>query len=184
NFSHGTQETHRATLERIRAAEARSGRHLAVLQDLMGPRVRVGLLPAEGVRLAAGAEVVLAPGAEPGSAQRFAVTHPELAHDVKPGDRILIADGRIVLEVRAVQGGEVRCVVVDGGVVWSHQGVNLPGCRLSLPTMTDKDRADLRFGLEHGVDWVMLSFVRSARDVAEAKELAGDLPVLAKLERP
>lgn len=183
NFSHGTHETHREDFARIRAAARRAGRPVAILQDLMGPRIRVRRLPQEGVELREGDRVLLDPAADPGTAARFAVTYPDLARDAKAGDRVLLDDGRIELVVEEVRGETVACRVVDGGRLVSGKGVNLPATRLSLPALTDKDRADLALGLELGVDYVLVSFVRTADDVAAAREACGDVPVLAKLEQ-
>jgi pyruvate kinase len=184
NFSHGSADDARETFARIRQAAARGGRPVAVIADLMGPRVRVGDMPAEGVQLEEGSRLVISPGAQPGSAARFAVTYRDLARDVRPGHRILLDDGRILLEVEEVRGDDVHCLVRDGGRLTARKGVNLPDSRLALPALTEKDRHDLALALDLGVDYLMVSFVRGADDVLEAKRLAGEVPVLAKLERP
>lgn len=192
NFSHGTHESHGRAVKTIREAASRRRAAVAIIQDLQGPRIRVGTITEGGINLVAGQTLRLLAG--PAQAQPAAtdipVTYGNLAQDVKPGARILIDDGLIELAATAVSvsDGTVECKVVVGGLVTSHKGLNLPGTSVSAPTLTDKDRADLRFGVAQGVDYVALSFVRGPEDVAEAKRLiadyGGDVPVIAKIERP
>ncbi len=186
NMSHGTHETHARALADVREAARREGRSLAVLLDLSGPKIRLGVLP-QPVLLHAGDEIRLAPGAEPGAAGVLPVNYPELARELVPGDRISLADGMIPLEVVAVEGEEVRVRVLSGGTVTSHKGLNLPGKGDALPSLTGKDREDLRFGLRQGVDWVALSFVRSPRDIEPVRRVMEEegvrVPVLAKIEK-
>jgi pyruvate kinase len=191
NFSHGGREDHAAALARLRAAAAHAGRPLAVLQDLQGPKIRTGPLRAgrAGVVLAAGAELAVVGGRElAGDAQRVSTTYPHLAEDVRPGDRILLDDGRIALRVVATDGAEARCEVVHGGVLHERKGVNLPGVPIRQGALTEKDRADLAFGLGLGVDAVALSFVRAAEDVlrcrAEMERAGRVVPIVAKIEKP
>ncbi|SRR6266516_152190 len=188
NFSHGERADHLARLELVRRLAAERGRNVGVLADLQGPKIRVGVVGAGGVALASGDDCELLAGAERAPAGVVPVVYERLAADVGPGDRILLDDGAIELRVRSVQGERVRCQVRCGGVVHSGKGVNLPGVRVSAPSLTAKDHADLIAAVGGGVDYVALSFVRRAADVLEAKQaiaaLGGDVPVVAKLERP
>ncbi|OGG46355.1 MAG: pyruvate kinase, partial [Candidatus Handelsmanbacteria bacterium RIFCSPLOWO2_12_FULL_64_10] len=188
NFSHGTQGEHAKAVRLVREAARRAGRPVGILQDLQGPKMRVGPVAAGAVELRAGASFTLTTQAVPGDASCVSTTYKDLARDVKPEDRILLNDGLIELRVAQVEGEAVRCQVVCGGPLSSHKGINLPGVRVSAPALTEKDREDLRFGLAQGVDYVALSFVRRAEDVEEAKrvirEAGADAPVIAKLERP
>ena len=189
NFSHGTHEDHAHNIERLRSAAEKEGRAICILQDLQGPKIRTGRLKGHGpVLLTAGAQVTITPRDTVGTPTVISTTFQELAHEVEPGSRILLSDGRIELRVHRVRGQDVQCEVVNGGLLAEHQGINLPGIALRIPALTEKDRADLEFGLNHGVDMVAISFVRSASDVRDAKQLisshASDVPVIAKLEKP
>jgi pyruvate kinase len=188
NFSHGERADHLARFKLVREVAAERNRNLAVLVDLQGPKIRVGRVADDGVRLERGAECALLSGSEQASAPEIPVVYPHLDRDVKPGDTILLDDGQIELRVREVEGERVRCEVVRGGVVRSRKGVNLPGVAVSAASLTDKDREDLATAVEAGADYLALSFVRRPDDVAEAKQAVadhgGDIPVVAKLERP
>jgi pyruvate kinase len=188
NFSHGTHAEHRQAIERIRSVEARIGKPIAVLQDLQGPKIRLGTFEGGSVMLRRGDAFVLTTEAVQGTAARASVSYGGLARDVKPGDRILLDDGRIALEVEEVRDDGIHCRVSVGGVVRDHKGVNLPRTALRMPALTVKDREDLEFGLRHGVDYVGVSFVRSAADLLEVREVINeyrsDAQVVAKLERP
>ena len=184
NFSHGTHDDHRRLFALVRQTAAQRGIPVAILQDLQGPKIRVGRLQGGQVELVAGRELCIAAGQQPGTSERFGCSYEPLARDVEPGDRILLDDGRLELEVLAAGDGEVHCKVVLGGTLSDRKGINLPGVKLSTPSLTDKDRADLALGVELGVDYVAISFVRSAADVEQAKALAGDIPVIAKIEKP
>lgn len=189
NFSHGSHEDHAARIATVRAAAAEAGRAVAILQDLQGPKIRTGSLPGDApVDLAAGASFTLTSRDVPGDARCVSVSYPTLSHDVRPGDRILISDGLLEMRVVQVSDEDVLTEVVHGGRLRSRQGINLPGVALACPSLTAKDREDLRFGLAQGVDFVALSFVRRAQDVIELKQAiaqAGcDVPVIAKLEKP
>jgi pyruvate kinase len=185
NFSHGTREEHGRTIRDLRRLAREAGVPLAILQDLQGPKIRVGRLP-EPVRLAEGATVVLTtrPAAAGG---RIPVPFPRLPRTVRPGARILLRDGTMELVVLQTTGREIRCRVVRGGTLGAHQGVNIPGMRLKAPSLTRKDAADLRYGLRHGVDYVALSFVRRAEDLRHARRamrrLGRNVPLVAKLEK-
>jgi pyruvate kinase len=189
NFSHGTQAEHARRAERVRAAAADSGRSVAVMQDLQGPKIRVGPLREGGpVQLEVGHELVIACAEIEGTAERVGCTYPDLARDVRPGDRILLDDGRIRLTVLDAHDGEVRTRVEEGGPLAEHKGINLPGVAVSSPALTDKDRADLSFGLQElAVDYVALSFVRTAEDVRTTQDhmraLGHSVPLVVKLEK-
>jgi pyruvate kinase len=188
NFSHGTHDEHLAVLLSVREIARRLDRPIAVLQDLSGPKIRTGRVR-EGVELVNGAHVTITTDASvEGSAERISTTYEPLPRDVKPGDRVLLDDGNLELRVLGSAAGRVDCIVVDGGPLRSNKGMNLPGVALSTNALTAKDRADLAFGVEHGVDFVALSFVRQAQDVEQAKQLVrslgGKTPVIAKIEKP
>lgn len=189
NFSHGTHEEHARNIERIRRAARREGRTVCILQDLQGPKIRTGRLKGhETILLKTGAQVTITPRDVLGTPALIATTFVGLAREVTPGARVLLSDGLIELRVLGVRAEDVECVVVNGGLLGEHQGINLPGAALTIPALTDKDRKDLEFGLKHEVDMVAISFVRSASDVREVKQLILDhgivVPVIAKLEKP
>jgi pyruvate kinase len=185
NLSHGTHEDHARTAELVRTAEAASGRSISLIADLQGPKLRVGDLPAP-VRLADGDSVVIA-GEEVASGDDIPVSPSVLGSVLRPGHEVLIDDGHIRLRVDRVDGGRAACTVVVGGVVASHKGVNLPGVPLPIPSLTRKDLDDLEFALGLGVDYVALSFVRSAADVKALRTLiearASQAWVIAKIEK-
>jgi pyruvate kinase len=189
NFSHGTHADHAARIAMVRRAAAESGRHVAILQDLQGPKIRTGSLEGgQPVDLVAGARFIITTEKEIGTAEKVSTTYRALPRDVRPRDRILLSDGLIELAVIAHSDVEVETEVVHGGRLKEHQGINLPGVRVSAPAATEKDIEDLHFGMEQGVDYVALSFVRKASDIVEIKEImraAGKhIPVVAKIERP
>ncbi|HSL19754.1 MAG TPA: pyruvate kinase [Methylomirabilota bacterium] len=187
NFSHGSREDHRATIRRIREVAAGRGREVGILQDLCGPKIRLGVLPDDGIRLETGDEVALAPAG--GTAEGvLPVDYDHLLEDVAAGETILLADGAAELEVLEVLADRLRCRVVNGGSVTSRKGVNLPHAKLRVPAVTDKDFADLEVGLAEGVDFVALSFVRHEDDLAPIRARLADCehpPMLvAKIEKP
>ena len=174
NFSHGTHETHRQTLELVRKAALDLGRPVAILADLQGPKIRVGKMAGgDPIQLDNGAELLLTADEVEGTPARIPHTYCPLHLDVSPGDRILLDDGRMELQVLGIEGDDVRCQVVVGGTLSDRKGMNLPGVALSTPSLTDKDRADLAFAAELGVDYLAISFVRHPEDVAQAQELEG-----------
>jgi pyruvate kinase len=199
NFSHGTHESHAAAIQVIRQAAERRRTTVAIIQDLQGPRIRVGELVPEGIELRAGQTVRLTTmhaqsGRQPDGQSlsrspvpEIPVTYQFLARDLLPGARILINDGLMELIADRITGGQVECTVTIGGTIMSFKGLNLPGTRISAPTLTDKDRADIRFGITQGVDYVALSFVRGPEDIVTARkvldECGGMLPIIAKIER-
>ncbi len=189
NFSHGTHEDHARNINRLRRAAAREGRTVCILQDLQGPKIRTGKLENhEPVLLKTGSVVTITPQDVPGNATRISTTFPDLAREIASGARILLSDGLIELRVLGTRAKDVLCDVLNGGLLGEHKGINLPGVALSIPALTEKDRTDLEFGLEYGVNAVALSFVRTAADVRMVKQIiathGSDIPVIAKLEKP
>lgn len=199
NFSHGTHESHGRAIKTIREAAARRQVAVSIIQDLQGPRIRVGDVVAGGIEVTAGQAVRLQTAlarsggqlgvsslAQPAQIE-IPVTYQHLARDVQPGARILIDDGLIEMAVNRISGGVVECTVSRGGRITSHKGINLPGTRVSAPAVTEKDRDDIRFGVAAGVDYLALSFVCGPEDVAAARQLVtacgGDVPIIAKIER-
>ncbi len=187
NFSHGTHESHAALMAAVRKVAREEGRVVALLQDLQGPRVRVGEMAGGEAELVAGSRVVLTTHDVAGTAERVTVRGAPLPRDVKPGDRVLLDDGAIELQVVGISNTEVETKVAIGGVLKSHKGVVVPGRTLSVPAITEKDKADLAFGIKQGVDYVAMSFVRSAEDIHRLRgimmEMGGDIPIMAKIEK-
>jgi pyruvate kinase len=189
NFSHGTHASQRETFLAVRAAAARSGRDVAILQDLSGPKIRTGRLAgAQPIELRDGDELRLAAGDGEGSRERVFTQYAELIESARPGDRLLLDDGKIELRVTGNTSGELLTQVVNGGTLSERKGINAPGVALPPCSVTAKDEADLKFGLELGVDLIALSFVQVAADVQSARAIvrgAGkDVPIVAKIERP
>jgi len=190
NFSHGTQESQRATFGRIRAAAGRAHREVAVLQDLAGPKIRTGeLVNHQALHLEQGGELTIATGDFVGGPGRVSTTFAGLAQSVKPGDRLLLADGSVELRVDRTDGTAIETTVVEGGALGEHKGINAPGVPLPASALTKKDVDDLKVGVQLGVDMVAVSFVQSAGDMRQARALLRDLgadavPLVAKLERP
>jgi len=189
NFSHGTYAYHAQCIANLRAAAAELDLPLMLLQDLQGPKIRVGNLPAAGLALMDGMTLTLVPlGQEDGQPDTVGIDYPYVAEEVTPGTPVLLDDGLLELRVERVQANRVVCTVVKGGVLKSRKGVNFPTLNLRLPAITEKDKQDLEFGLAQGVDWVSLSFVRQPEDVRELKQMlkdrGADLPVVAKIEKP
>jgi pyruvate kinase len=189
NFSHGSHATHGATIERIRAAAASTGRPVGILQDLSGPKIRTGRLASGSLRLTAGEPLVVAVGDGPGGRGRITTTYAGLPRAVHQGDTLLLDDGRIQLRVDKTSDEAIHTTVVDGGELGERKGINAPGADLAVDGITDKDAEDLKFGVAAGVDFVALSFVQRPADVERVRAMlrdAGvpDLPLVAKLERP
>jgi pyruvate kinase len=183
NFSHGEQARHAETIRNVRDAALRAGRPIAILGDLQGPKIRVGVLP-EPVELRTGEVFVFAPEGEH-TGNELPTTYRELAGDVDVGDVVLLADGLMELIVEDVQVPRVRMRVIHGGTLTSNKGINLPGVRVSVPSLTDKDLRDLEFALEQKVDYIALSFVRSPEDVHDlVRRIPGGGPlVIVKVEK-
>jgi pyruvate kinase len=190
NFSHGTHEGHGDVIARARRAAIELGRHVAILQDLSGPKIRTGLLrDHQPLTLTVGDVLMIELGDFVGEPGRVSTTYAGLSQHAKAGDTLLLDDGRIQLQVEHVDGGAIRTVVIDGGLLGERKGINAPGVPLPASGLTAKDAKDLRFGAEAGVDFIAMSFVQRASDLREAREhlrLAGaaDIPLVAKLERP
>ena len=185
NFSHGTQEEHRRRHEILRGIEAELNRPIGILMDLQGPKLRLGTFAEGQVELDAGEPFRLDLSPEPGDRRRAPLPHPEVLSALVPGTQLLLNDGRVRLTVKTAGGSFVDTVVVTGGPLSDRKGVNVPGVVLPLSPLTEKDRQDLRFGLDLGVDWVALSFVQRPEDIAEARRLiAGRAAVMIKLEKP
>jgi len=200
NFSHGTHDEHAQVITRIRIISERLHCPIAILQDLQGPKIRVGALKdGRPIKLVEGEQVTITTRPVAGEGSIIPTTYEQLPADVKPGDRILLDDGLMELRVLAANATDVHCQVIFGGLLKEHKGINLPGVAVSAPALTEKDCADLRFGLLQGVDYVALSFVRRAEDVRKARqlmsqyqsELAGPdattaktVPLIVKLEKP
>jgi pyruvate kinase len=169
NFSHGTHDEHAEFIRTVRRVAEELDEPVAILQDLQGPKIRVGELPPEGVTLVSGTEVIFTAGETDWANKRLTVTYDKLHEDVKPGERILIDDGLLSAEVIRVEGTDVICRVKDGGQLFSHKGVNFPESKLTVSAITEKDKDDLRFGVLQHVDWVALSFVRSAKEIYDLR---------------
>jgi len=189
NFSHGTHAEHAQSFAMLREAAAAFEKPIAILADLQGPKIRTGALAGGGtVTLRAGQKFVITTAKILGDSTRVSTIFHPLPREVKAGDRILLSDGLIELRVERVRKQEVICQVVNGGELGEHKGINLPGVKLRVPALTDKDRKDLRFALAHGADYIAVSFVRRPEDVLLAKSLirrtGKDTPVIAKLEKP
>jgi pyruvate kinase len=189
NFSHGTPAEHAQSFSMLREAAAAFQKPIAILADLQGPKIRTGALAGGGtVTLRAGQKFVITTAKILGDSTRVSTIFHPLPREVKAGDHILLSDGLIELRVERIRKQEVICQVVNGGLLGEHQGINLPGVRLRVPALTNKDRKDLRFALAHGADYIAVSFVRRPEDVLLAKSLIRrakkDTPVIAKLEKP
>ncbi|MGC8654262.1 MAG: pyruvate kinase [Candidatus Kryptoniota bacterium] len=187
NFSHGNHEEHGRHISIIRELEKEFGRRFAIIQDLQGPKIRVGEL-SEPVKLVNGEKVILTTSEVIGKGNTIPVTYSELPSDVKPGDRILMDDGLIELKVISKNQTEVECIITNGGTLSSHKGINLPGVPISIPSLTEKDIEDLKFGVSEGVDYIALSFVRKTADVLHLRELLrkfrGNQGIISKIEKP
>jgi len=191
NFSHGDPATHLENIQRIRAVAEQVGKPVAILGDLQGPKLRVGTMQDGGVLLTAGETLILTTEHIVGAAGRVPVQFERLPEVVEPDDRILIDDGLLELVVTAVAGSEITTRVVTGGILNSNKGLNLPRAAISIPAITEKDREDLAFAIEQGLDWIALSFVRTAAEVWDLKAQIRQLstfgrqtPVIAKIEKP
>jgi pyruvate kinase len=187
NFSHGDHEGHAAAYRRVREAAAEADRPVAVLGDLCGPKIRVGRLATGQVELRSGETVTVTTRNVVGEPALIPSQYAGLAGDVSPGSRVLLSDGLMELQVTEVEDGEVRCLVVHGGILRDHKGINLPGTDVSAPALTDKDREDAAFALSLGVDYLALSFVRRASDLAELRAMLPEgsrTKLISKIEKP
>ena len=187
NFSHGSHAEHLEKIETIRTLSHELGKPVAVLQDLCGPKIRIGEIPEPGMRLDAGQELILTTDGIVADDNRVSVSYRHLPADVKEGDRLLLADGLMELVVKRTTDSEIYCEIITGGILTSHKGINLPTGTIKAPALTEKDKKDLLFGLKHGVDYVALSFVKSGADIMRVREIieeqGKDTPVIAKIEK-
>jgi pyruvate kinase len=190
NFSHGTHAEHAEVIRRIREGEARWGRPIAILQDLQGPKIRLGTFGPGGggrVDLQPGQPFTLTTRSVVGTAAQASVSHPDYLRQVRPGDQIWLDDGMIQLRAESTTPDEVHCLVIAGGRISDHKGLSLPHVPLPASCLTEKDRTDLRFGIHQGIDFVAVSFVRTTADIGEVRAFLRDqgaeLPIVAKLER-
>src|SRR5690349_4423425 len=188
NFSHGSHAEHQARYDRVRAASKETGRATGVLADLQGPKIRLETFAEGPVELERGDEFVITTEDVPGDKTICGTTYKGLPGDVDRGDQILINDGNVELKVLDVEGPRVRTIVIEGGVVSDHKGINLPGAAVNVPALSEKDVEDLRFALRMGCDMVALSFVRDAKDVDDVHKVMDEegrrVPVIAKVEKP
>jgi pyruvate kinase len=188
NLSHGTHDDHFAVYHRVRAGAAETGRAVGVLADLQGPKIRLGTFPGGPVVLKPGEQFTITTDDVPGTEREASTTYQGLPGDVRPGDRVLIDDGNVALEVVSANGTRVLTRVVVGGKISNHKGINLPGVAVSAPALTPKDEADLRWAIDLGVDIVALSFVRSPDDALLARKVMAEagrqVPLIAKIEKP
>ena len=190
NFSHGSYEEHARMVSLLRSVSKELDTPITLLQDLQGPKIRVGKLPEGEINITEGAQLTLVPLDEfDGQPDTVSIDYPYLAEEAQSGAQVLLDDGLLELKVEKVKDKAVICTVVEGGVLKSRKGVNLPSLNLRLPSMTEKDQKDLEFGLSQGIDWVSLSFVRQAADIRFLKDFlaarnASDVPVMAKIEKP
>ncbi|PRX06869.1 UNVERIFIED_ORG: pyruvate kinase [Actinomadura viridilutea] len=188
NMSHGEHALHEQVFHRVRAAAEATGRGVGVLADLQGPKIRIGRFPDGPVRLTLGDEFTITTEDVPGNRQQVSTTYKGLPGDVAPGDTILVDDGRVSLRVIEVDGPRVRTTVTVGGMVSDNKGLNLPGVPVSVPALTEKDEADLRWALRLGVDMVALSFVRTPEDATACYKIMDEegvrVPLIAKIEKP
>lgn len=187
NFSHGTHEEQKERLDKLKEIRKRLGKHVAALLDTKGPEIRIRTFAEGKVELEEGQIFTLTPDDVEGTAERVSVTYPDLYRDVKEGDCVLIDDGLIELEVVAVNGKDVSCLVKNGGTVSNRKGVNLPGNDVSMPFISEKDRDDILFGIREGFDFIAASFTRTAEDVQEIRTLleengGGNINIIAKIE--
>ena len=189
NFSHGAYDDHANSIKIIRELNDELGLNVAILADLQGPKIRTNEMEANGVLLEVGKEIKIITDKVVGNAVRFSINYQKLPQDVSPGEKILLDDGKIMLEVITTnRKTEITCKIVQGGILSSKKGVNFPNTKISLPSLTEKDQLDLEFALDHEVDWIGLSFVRSARDIIELKHriaaCGAKAKVIAKIEKP
>jgi pyruvate kinase len=182
NFSHGGHDLHRQFHDWVRSAAKDVGRTIAIMQDIQGPKLRIGEFPGGVISLEANSEVDLVPDGGQGSHSRIPVGYEALLHDVSPGDRVILADGLVSCEVVGRSDTSLRARVINGGVLSDHKGVAFPDSNLSVGNITPKDEVDLALGRELGVDFVATSFVRNGSDVEAVAALVGDVPIIAKIE--
>lgn len=189
NCSHGSHEDHKKSIEMIREINAETGLNVAILADLQGPKIRTYEMENNGVMMEEGSIVTIVTERITGNAERFGISYAQMPRDVQPGERILLDDGKLQMEIIETNGESlIKAKVIHGGILSSKKGVNLPNTKISLPSLTEKDREDLEFAIGMDVDWIGLSFVRSARDIIELKHIISNRQakarVVAKIEKP
>lgn len=189
NCSHGSHEDHKKSIDMIREINDETGLNVSILADLQGPKIRTYEMENNGVMMEEGAIVTIVTERITGTAEKFGISYSLMPRDVQPGERILLDDGKLQMEIVETNGEtEIKAKVIHGGILSSKKGVNLPKTKISLPSLTEKDREDLEFALSNDVDWIGLSFVRSARDIIELKHIISNRQakarVVAKIEKP
>ncbi len=188
NFSHGTHDSHRAAIARIRAASKALGMDVGILQDLCGPKIRAGMMTNSAIELKDGEETTITTREILGTPEKFQTQYDALPRDVRPGERILLDDGALELEVLDARGDEIRAKILRGGILKDHKGMNLPGVNVSAPSVTEKDMSDLKVGLSEGVDFIALSFIRRPDDLTPVREAMANAyspaRLIAKIEKP
>lgn len=189
NFSHGSYDDHEKVVRIIRELNQELDTNVAILADLQGPKIRTGLMQEGGVKLEVGEKVLVQTDEVKGTEGLFSINYSKLPADVKKGELILLDDGKLMLEVEKTDGKkQISCKIIQGGILSSRKGVNFPNTRISMPSLTEKDILDLQFAIDQDVDWIGLSFVRSARDIIDLKQriskAGGKAKVIAKIEKP
>lgn len=186
NFSHGTHEEHKARIDTIRACAKEVGRHVAIMLDTKGPEIRTGLLKDPQIQLNKGDSFILTTEEIQGTEEKVSVTYSQLTQDVYPGAKVLLDDGLIELEVVEIRRKDIHCRVLNGGILKSRKGVNLPGIEVHLPSITDKDLSDIQFGIQQNVDFIAASFVRKASDVLQIRQILEEngshISIISKIE--
>lgn len=189
NFSHGSHEVHEATIKLIRELNDETGLNVAILGDLQGPKIRTGKMPENGINLVEGKKITITTENILGTDTKFSINYRQLPRDAQVGDNILLDDGKLSMKIVSTNGkDEMIAEIVYGGILSSHKGVNLPNTRISMPCLTEKDLVDLDFAISKEIDWIGLSFVRSAEDIIELKKIIAKnkakAKVIAKIEKP
>ncbi|QSB03995.1 pyruvate kinase [Natronoglycomyces albus] len=188
NFSHGTQADHESVYRMVRQAADEAGKPVAILADLQGPKIRLGRFAESKVEWNAGDRVFITSEDIEGTAERVSTTYKKLPSETRKGDRLLVDDGKLALEVLGVEGEDIECLVVEGGPVSDNKGLSLPNVAISVPALSEKDIADLKFALDLGVDLIAMSFVRSPEDVRFGHKIMDEVgvrrPIIAKIEKP
>ncbi len=191
NFSHGSHEEHLASIRNVQEAMKRTGELVTILQDLQGPKIRIGEFDVPFIELRRGAHFTITTEQITGDEAKVSTTYENLTKDVSPGDMILLDDGKIRIRVMEIRGSEVRCEVLVGGSLSAKKGINLPNVAVSTPSLTEKDIRDLEFGIKHDIDYIALSFVRTADDIRQLRQQIIQridkrrfLPIVAKIEKP
>lgn len=188
NFSHGTHDDHKQVIDMLNEVNDELGTNVGLLQDLQGPKIRCGMVENDGVEIKPGESLIITTEEMLGNSQKVSTIYTAIVNDVKPGDKILIDDGNVELEVKEVNDKEIKTTIIHGGVLKSRKGINLPDSKVSAPSLTEKDIKDLEFGMLFDIEWVALSFVRTADDIRELRrrlnEKGVNSKIVAKIEKP